>query len=501
MKRIHIVDPYESAAMNRMTQPLTDFLPDLYLVTKGEEVDLEADVNIHVPFHSMVGLEERGKGKHIVAYTHCNVGNEAHVIDACQRADLVTAMSFTGRDELISMGVDPSKVHVIYCAADQFHYRKRLVGIIGYPQPNGRKREGLIMDLAWQYDLTPYEFIFSGVGWEGMVDRLKQLGVSASHHHADTFEKLSMTMRLLDVLLVTGYREGGPLPLLECMAGGVPVLSPDLGYAADLLEPENIYNSPAELMAKLDGMFEKSFYNHKLARAWTWRDYAAEYALLIGRLISESVDLFPERGMSRYSQLLDIIDEVKPSSICEIGTWNGNNAIRMIQQAKRYQSFVSYQGFDLFETQTAEQFRRELSKRGQDENIVRKRLDATGADVELVKGDTRQTIDEILPADFYFVDGGHSEETIDNDGTSVIHFMENGVAIFDDYYHEGKPAGMGCNKFIDALDRTEFEVIHLPVRTTDALDGRVIGMVKVRRNATVSVQMPAETFYRSVTPD
>lgn len=489
MKHVHIVDPYESAAMNRMTQPLTEFLPSVYIVTKSAEVDTEADVNIHIPFHTMVGLEDKGNGKHIIAYTHCNAGNEPHVIDACRRADMVTAMSFRGRDELIELGVDPAKIHVIYCGADQFQYRKRLIGIIGYPQPNGRKREGLILDLAWQYDLTPYQFIFSGVGWEGMVERLNELGVSASCHHADTFEKLSMTLRLLDVLLVTGYREGGPLPLLECMAAGVPVLSPSFGYAADLLEPENLYSTPAELMEKLNGMFAESFHNHQLVRAWTWRDYAAEYALLIGEVVDDTPDLFPERGMSRYSQLLDIVDELKPKSICEIGTWTGNNAIRMIQRAARYHRAdeLSYYGFDLFETMTAEQFRRELSKRGQEESIVKKRLEATGAKIELFKGDTNNTVKNTrFLYDLIFVDGGHSEKTVENDGKFALSRMfAKEVAVFDDYYHEGKPEGMGCNKFIDGLG-SEFEVTHLPVRTA-AADGRVIGMVKVRRNAAVSV--------------
>ena len=100
-------------------------------------------------------------------------------------------------------------------------------------------------------------------------------------------------------------------------------------------------------------------------------------------------------------------------------------------------------------------------------------------------------------SDFYFVDGGHSEATIENDGNQVLAKMsynQNAIAIFDDYYHEGKPEGMGCNNFIDRLNLAEYEVTHLPARTT-AADGRVIGMVKVRKvnHANVSVQMSEST--------
>jgi len=233
---------------------------------------------------------------------------------------------------------------------------------------------------------------------------------------------------------------------------------------------------------KLEAMFAHNVYYHQLSSAWSWADYVAEYAMLIGRLTGESVDLYPERGNSRYVQLLDIIDREKPKSICEIGTWNGNRAIQMIQAAAKHRPInkISYQGFDLFETQTGEQFRRELSKAGQPLEVVRRRIEATGAEIDLVTGDTQDTIEDLRTADFYFVDGGHSEETIDNDGNAVIDCMyDKSVAVFDDYYHAGKPEGVGCNKFIDALDPVEFAVTHLPART-HASDGREIGMVMVK---------------------
>jgi len=49
MKHIHIVDPYHSAAMQRVTYPLLNELPKLYTITSSAEVDNEADLNIHFP--------------------------------------------------------------------------------------------------------------------------------------------------------------------------------------------------------------------------------------------------------------------------------------------------------------------------------------------------------------------------------------------------------------------------------------------------------------------
>jgi predicted O-methyltransferase YrrM len=482
MTRIHIVEPYHSTAMQRMSQPLAD-LAKLYEVTTGEQIDYVADLNIHMPWHTLAGAE-RGNSKHIAVYTHVNPGALPQLLDACSRADIVTAMSFEGRRELVRFGVDPAKIHVIYCGADPFVYRRRAIALVGYPQPNGRKRESLLLDLAWEHDLSAYEFLLVGAGWEEFGNKLASLGVPVQAFHADNQETLQAIYQRVDALLVTGYVEGGPLPVLEAMASGCKVFSPRFGYAADLLDEGSLYDGPAELMEKMDAYFRPALYSHYLARAWMWRDYAAEYALVIGRLLGESVDLFPEMGLSRYAQLLDVIDEIHPQKIVEIGTWKGNTALRMIQQAAKYRPMadIFYQGFDLFEGQTKEDFRAELSKGGWLQEIVQKRISATGAGVMLVKGYTRDTLPTHLDAsaDLFFVDGGHSEATIANDGQLVYSMKPGAVAVFDDYYFDGKPEGMGCNEFVEGLNRNEFKVTFLP-EYTRADDGRVIGFVRVKR--------------------
>lgn len=497
--KIHIANPYQSFAMLRLAGPLVNELPRLHEVTTGETIDPSADVNIHVPFHTLVEDREYGNGKHIAVYTHCNPGAEPELIKACQRADLVTAMSFTGRQELLNFGVDPKKIWVIPCAADTFQYRPRRVLIVGTLQPNGRKRESILLDLAFQYDLTPYEFILVGGGWDSLAVKLAGIGVKGEIVQAVEDTRLANLYQTADVLLVTGYLEGGPLPLLEAMASGLKVLSPRFGYASDYLSDTELYDGPAELMRKLHALSAHSIYNHLIAHSWSWRDYAAEYALIIGRLTNTSVDLYPERGMSRYTQLLDIIEREKPHSICEIGTWNGNTAIRMLQAAGKFHESkrLNYQGFDLFEGQTGEQFVRELSKVGQPLDVVRKRIEATGAKVELIAGDTRETLNWNVGfiKDFVFVDGGHSEDTIRNDGGVALQLLElhkNTIIVFDDYYHEGQPDGVGCNKFIDNLELDKYEVTHLPVRTR-AEDGRLIGMVQVKGNADLRIPLSTGT--------
>jgi hypothetical protein len=131
---------------------------------------------------------------------------------------------------------------------------------------------------------------------------------------------------------------------------------------------------------------------------------------------------------------------------------------------------IEYFGFDLFENLTDEKFEAELSKRAPTEREVEERLWTTGARIRLFAGETSETlpgaVDEIGRADFVFIDGGHSFETIASDWEHAQKMMEReSVAIFDDYYTEPAEAisGMGCQATVDAIDRALYDVEVLPI--------------------------------------
>jgi len=172
MKRIHVVSPYESAAMIRMSSPLVEHLKNAFEVTSGKEPDLTADLNYHIPWHTLAGLD-MDMSAHAMLYTHCNPGDEGALMDACARAKLVVCMSYTGRNELVARGVDPVKLWVIYAATDTFAARRRNIGIVGYEQPNGRKRSHILLDLAWTMDLDSATLWLDGLPIAGEIVELE----------------------------------------------------------------------------------------------------------------------------------------------------------------------------------------------------------------------------------------------------------------------------------------------------------------------------------------
>jgi hypothetical protein len=154
---------------------------------------------------------------------------------------------------------------------------------------------------------------------------------------------------------------------------------------------------------------------------------------------------------ARYGQLINIIDDVKPKTILEVGTWNGDRAIQMAEAALKHQQQVTYYGFDLFEDATAQSDADELNVKRHftvDEVIAKLKAfqEKVGVDrfqAHLFKGNTRETLPVVMAQehgveiDFAFIDGGHSIETMRSDIEAVARAR---VVVVDDYY---KPDDQG----------------------------------------------------------
>lgn len=172
--------------------------------------------------------------------------------------------------------------------------------------------------------------------------------------------------------------------------------------------------------------------------------------------------------MSRYQHLIQLIDAFRPKSIIEIGTWNGNNGIRMTRAARVWNPHCTYLGYDLFESASEQTDSEELNVKAHPryDVVLGQMKQHLGDGIELRKGNTRQILSP-SQADFVFIDGGHSIETINHDFNMLKH---SGLIILDDYYapdHEGKCPDItkfGCNKLLE-------EIPHYLLPTKDLVQG------------------------------
>jgi glycosyltransferase involved in cell wall biosynthesis len=86
-------------------------------------------------------------------------------------------------------------------------------GVAGRIYPSGRKGEFLV-ERAIQ---AGYKFVGWGSGWPCPI-------------LSDQVDDLPMFYDKIDYFVVTALNEGGPIPVLDAMGIGVPVIAPDVGW-------------------------------------------------------------------------------------------------------------------------------------------------------------------------------------------------------------------------------------------------------------------------------
>tara|TARA_R100001086_G_scaffold190829_1_gene108209 strand:- start:82 stop:2376 length:2295 start_codon:yes stop_codon:yes gene_type:complete len=171
-------------------------------------------------------------------------------------------------------------------------------------------------------------------------------------------------------------------------------------------------------------------------------------------------------GPERYKQLMQLILHYKPKSIIETGTWNGGRAIQMAIAAFQNTDKVTYTGYDLFEEATKETDTRELNTKAHNSlEAVNNRLQEFADKIKekdkifeftLHKGDTKKTLTKSR-ADFSFIDGGHSKDTVNHDFKML---RKSPVIVLDDYIMKdpegkGPPKKFyGVNKIIKKQNRS-----------------------------------------------
>jgi hypothetical protein len=162
---------------------------------------------------------------------------------------------------------------------------------------------------------------------------------------------------------------------------------------------------------------------------------------------------------NRYELLSALVEHFQPKRIAEVGTWNGERAKLLAAAAhKAHGGDVFYIGYDLFESASPEIDAKELNvKRHFSLKEVTASLEAFKAEnpwfeFVLRPGDTWDTLSQTnaVSADFVYIDGGHSIETIRHD----FEAFKSPAIVLDDYYHPegGHPdiEKYGVNKAVRA---------------------------------------------------
>lgn len=126
----------------------------------------------------------------------------------------------------------PNAVDDVFFRLKPVAHKGFTVGIVGRNYASGRKGNELRRRIMRSF---PARYIFVGERWEPEVFWARQHFIIAEAYDMPD-GKYQGLFRRLDALLVTSKDEGGPIPMLEAMAAGIPVISTDVGMSSEIIK-------------------------------------------------------------------------------------------------------------------------------------------------------------------------------------------------------------------------------------------------------------------------
>jgi glycosyltransferase involved in cell wall biosynthesis len=102
----------------------------------------------------------------------------------------------------------------IYMGSDDRLDKEIIFGVVGRVYGSGRKGESLIKQL----NDDGYNVVAHGKGWDCPI-------------FSDRYEDIPNFYKEIDYLIVPSVNEGGPIPVLDAIRAGIPIIAPDVGFS------------------------------------------------------------------------------------------------------------------------------------------------------------------------------------------------------------------------------------------------------------------------------
>lgn len=201
MKINIVTEPAAGWVLRRLSESWARYIPNCSV---SAEADSRADINFYVNY----ALFERKTSIDIALFTHRERDERSEKFDEVAREiDWCVAMC-----EKTAALLPKEKTSVIYVAPDpQFQKEKVVFGVVAREYASSNRKRVHWMDELKKIEGIEIRFTGGKILWEDMPEFYKSI----------------------DYLLILSDNEGGPVPLLEALAMGVPVISSDVGFAGE----------------------------------------------------------------------------------------------------------------------------------------------------------------------------------------------------------------------------------------------------------------------------
>jgi hypothetical protein len=158
---------------------------------------------------------------------------------ALETLDAGICLSRMTVDTLVRRGVSRDKLCYVTPGHDGLVEPKRIrIGITSRAYGDGRKREGMLVELAQAMRLDRFHFEIIGEGWDPIIARLEAAGATVQYDAgSDDYQKdyagALQRIPTFDYYLYTGLDEGS-MGFLDALAAGVSTIVTPQGFHLDV---------------------------------------------------------------------------------------------------------------------------------------------------------------------------------------------------------------------------------------------------------------------------
>lgn len=187
----------------------------------------KADVNHHINYASYRDCP----GVNTTMVTHIDTDEKLEFMKKVAKVAHGVCFSKETMDFLIQNGVKKDSVSVILPASDIVR-RPRIVAILTQLYPDGRKREGMFLELLKTLDPKDFVFNIVGEGWGKIVEEAKK-NFHILWQEQYTPELGQGILNNADYLVYFGKDEGA-MSVLDAAVAGVKTIAPSIGFHKEL---------------------------------------------------------------------------------------------------------------------------------------------------------------------------------------------------------------------------------------------------------------------------
>ena len=245
-------------------------------VTLSNKVNIDADINHHIVFHSYKGIDT---GLHTTMITHVdNIVKLKKIKEDLKTAKVGICMSKPTMDELIRLGIPKEQLQYAHCAHDgNAKSRKITLGFTTRLYADGRKREDFFLESLKSMSPDDFRFEIMGFGWAPHINRLTKMGFEVNYFEEFDYNEYKKLFTRLDYYIYLGDDEGS-MGFIDALAAGVKTIVQPQGFHLDaqdgLVHP---FTNLKEYKKIMSYIAEEKRRLQASVVEWTWLNYAKKH--------------------------------------------------------------------------------------------------------------------------------------------------------------------------------------------------------------------------------